>query len=37
VGSIGSKLSDIAASIWFRALLGTLLLGGIVWTARRRK
>jgi hypothetical protein len=37
VGSIGSKLSDFAASIWFRALLGTLLLGGIVWTARRRK
>jgi hypothetical protein len=38
VGSIGSKLSDIAASIWFRVLLGTLLLGGgIVWTARRRK
>jgi hypothetical protein len=38
VGSIGSKLSDIAASIWFRALLGTLLLGGgIVWTVRRRQ
>jgi len=37
VGSIGSKLSDIAASIWFRALLGVLLLGGIVWTARRRQ
>ncbi len=37
VGGVWPKLSDITTSIWFRALLGTLLLGGIVWTARRRQ